>query len=134
MPLVLPQLPQKAGTHLTEQWEPLNASSSAFCPSQTPFILMLPDCELAGCFTPSLAAGRGKAHSTSVLPREAAGERYQEKNKIISLFSRQGEQASGPETSLARGRHLTLLQGKTPGSGSQNKVPIAQPGELPGSC
>lgn len=30
----------------------LKASSSAFCPSQTPFILMFPDCELAGCFTP----------------------------------------------------------------------------------
>lgn len=87
MPLILPQLPQKAGTHLTEQWEPLNASSSAFCPSQTPFILMFPDCELAGCFTPGLAAGRGKAHSTSVLPREVAGERYQgEKQDYLLVF------------------------------------------------
>lgn len=45
---------------------------------------MVPDCKLAGCFTPGLAAGQGKARSTSVLPREVAGERYQgEKQRAL---------------------------------------------------
>lgn len=115
--------------------------------------MVFPDCQLAGCFTPGPAAGLRKAAlSISMQAGEAraacaqgrmAGKRQQMEKAIISLFSRQGEQALQDQgCSLERGR-TPLLESKAPGKGKQ--LPAKRPHRsaqgarheelwLPGAC